>query len=59
MGSGNKSSTPRPRGNQESEASILERMNEALKRMMSTPHETQKEMVERRRKGQAKANPKS
>jgi hypothetical protein len=34
-------------------------MNEALKRMMSTPHETQKEMVERRRKGQAKANPKS
>jgi len=26
-------------------------MNEALKRMMDTPHETHKEMVERRRKG--------
>jgi hypothetical protein len=27
----------------------MERMNEALKRAMSTPHETQKEMIARRR----------
>jgi hypothetical protein len=33
----------------EDEAVIMERMNEALKRMMSTPHETHKEMVKRRR----------
>lgn len=37
----------------EDEGVILERMNEALKRMMSTPPETHKEMVERRR-GQGK-----
>lgn len=33
----------------ESEAVIMERMNEALKKMMNTPPETHKEMVERRR----------
>ena len=33
----------------EDEDAIMERMNEALKKMMSTPHETQKEMIERRR----------
>jgi hypothetical protein len=30
----------------------MERMNKALKKMMETPHETQKQMVERRRKGE-------
>jgi hypothetical protein len=39
----------------EIEAVIMERMNEALKRMMSTPPETHKEMVKRRRRrGEAK-----
>ena len=33
----------------EDEAVVIERMNEALKRMMNTPPETHKEMVERRR----------
>jgi hypothetical protein len=33
----------------EDEAVIMVRMNEALKRMMSTPHETHKAMVRRRR----------
>jgi hypothetical protein len=33
---------------------IMERMNEALKKMMDTPHETQKEMIARRRQGEAK-----
>lgn len=31
---------------------VMERMNEALKKMMDTPHETQKEMIARRRKGE-------
>lgn len=35
----------------ESEDVIMERMNDALKRAMNTPHQTQKEMIERRRKG--------
>jgi hypothetical protein len=35
----------------EDEAVVIEKMNEALKRMMNTPHETHKEMVERRRQG--------
>jgi hypothetical protein len=34
---------------QEDEAAIIEKMDEALKRMMNTPPETHKEMVERRR----------
>lgn len=33
------------------EDAIMERMNKALKRMMDTPPETHKEMVERRRGG--------
>lgn len=37
----------------EDEAVIMERMNEALKRMMNTPPETHEEMV-RRRRGQNK-----
>ena len=38
---------------------IMERMNEALKKMMCTPHETQREMVERwrRRQVQPKSKP--
>jgi len=39
----------KPEEPKEDEAAIMERMNEALKKMMSTPHETHKEMVERRR----------
>ncbi len=35
---------------QENEEVILERMNEALEKTMSTPHETQNEMMERRRR---------
>ena len=37
----------------------MERMNEALKKMMCTPHETQREMVERwrRRQVQPKSKP--
>jgi len=35
----------------ESEDAIMERMDKALKKMMSTPHETQKEMIARRRQG--------
>jgi hypothetical protein len=34
----------------ESEDVIMERMNDALEKMMSTPHETRKEMIERRRR---------
>src|ERR1700730_14812734 len=34
---------------QDDEAAIIEKMDEALKRMMNTPPETHKEMVERRR----------
>ena len=41
----------------ESEDAIMERMNEALKKMMSTPHETQREMIERRRQSAVKHNP--
>ena len=33
----------------ESEDAIMERMSKALNKMMDTPHETQKEMIERRR----------
>jgi hypothetical protein len=34
---------------------MMERMNKALKKMMSTPHETQKQIIERRRrKGEIK-----
>lgn len=32
----------------DTEDATLARMNEALKKMMSTPHETQKDMIERR-----------
>ena len=35
----------------ESEDIIIERMNKALKKMMDTPPETHKEMIERRRGG--------
>jgi hypothetical protein len=35
---------------QEDGDAIMERMNKALKEMMQKPHETQKEMVERRRR---------
>jgi hypothetical protein len=38
------------------ENAIIERMNKALEEMMHTPHETQQEMVERRRR-QGKARP--
>jgi hypothetical protein len=41
---------------QSDDTEIMERMNEALKRMMNTPPETHKEMVERRR-GHAKSPP--
>ena len=34
----------------DTEDAALARMNEALKKMMSTPHETQKDMIERRRR---------
>jgi len=51
--------TPKREEKTESEASIMERMNEALKRAMSTPHETQKEMIERRRRqGKVETKPK-
>lgn len=41
------------------ENAIMERMNKALKKMMETPHETQKEMVERRRRqGTSETKPK-
>lgn len=33
-----------------SDDAVMERMNKALKKMMETPHETQKEMIERRRR---------
>jgi hypothetical protein len=32
----------------EDEDAIMERMNEALKKMMSMPHETQEDMIKRR-----------
>jgi truncated hemoglobin YjbI len=43
----------------DSEDAIMECMNEALKKMMCTPHETQREMVERwrRRQVQPKSKP--
>ncbi len=34
----------------ETEDATMERMNEALKRALNTPRETQKEMIERRRR---------
>jgi hypothetical protein len=37
--------------NEQDEDAIMERMNEALKRMRDTPPETHKEMVERRHSG--------
>jgi hypothetical protein len=40
--------TPKPE-KEDTEEIIMERMDEALKGMMSTPPETHKEMVERRR----------
>jgi hypothetical protein len=39
----------KPEEPKEDEAAIMERMDEALKRMMNTPHETHREMIERRR----------
>lgn len=36
---------------------VMERMNEALKKMMDTPPETQKEMIKRRRQGKDTAQP--
>ena len=39
-----------PQEKPDTEDTTLERMNEALKKMMDTPHETQKEMIERRRR---------
>jgi hypothetical protein len=39
---------------QETEEEIMRRMNDALKRMMEKPHETHKDMVERRRQTSAK-----
>ncbi len=42
----------------ESEDAIMERMNEALKKMMTTPHETQREMVQRRRQSGTRQRPK-
>lgn len=47
-----------PQDKPETEQVIMERMNEALKRMMKTPHETQKEMIERRRRVEVKSKPK-
>ncbi len=41
----------------EPEDVIMERMNEALKKMMSTPPETQKEMIERRRRQGGRLRP--
>ena len=43
----------------ETEDAIMKRMNKALKKMMSTPHETQKEMIERRRRGEIKPKKRS
>jgi hypothetical protein len=37
-----------PQEKPDTEDATLERMNEALKKMMSTPRETQKDMIERR-----------
>ena len=48
-----------PEQDDPSEEAIMERMNEALKRMMNTPPETHKEMVERRRGGTGKKANKS
>jgi macrodomain Ter protein organizer (MatP/YcbG family) len=49
----------RSREKPDSEAVIMERMNEALKRAMNTPRETQKEMIERRRRqGKVETKPK-
>jgi hypothetical protein len=39
----------RDKQQEQDEAAIMERMNKALKRMMDTPPETHKAMVERRR----------
>jgi hypothetical protein len=39
----------KPEASPESEEVIMERTKEALRRALSTPHETHKEMVERRR----------
>jgi hypothetical protein len=44
--------TPKQQEQPEDEAVIIERMNQALKRMMNTPPETHEEMV-RRRRGEA------
>lgn len=41
---------PRKEDAKQDEDATMERMNKALKKMMETPHETQKEMVERRRR---------
>lgn len=51
----------KPPQSQDSEDAIMERMNKALKKMMETPHETQKEMIERRRRqeGAKASTPKS
>jgi hypothetical protein len=38
----------------DSEEAIMERTKEALRRALNTPHETHKEMVERRRRGDRK-----
>ncbi len=45
---------PEKQDEPEDEAIIIERMDQALKRMMNTPPETHKEMVERRRRGTRK-----
>lgn len=44
---------PHKRKDEQDEDAIMERMNKALKGMMDTPPETHKEMVERRRRGEA------
>jgi hypothetical protein len=41
----------------ESEEAIMERTKEALRRALNTPHETHKEMVERRRGSVDKRQP--
>ena len=46
---------PKPKQEKpETDDVIMKRMNKALKKMMNTPHETQKEMITRRRKGDVK-----
>lgn len=50
---------PKPHEEECGEEQIKARMEQALKRALTTPHQTDKEMVERRRRQGMRSNPRA